>query len=784
MTELICGDCGEANDLESTFCAYCHAFLAWDDLGRAVPQAGVAGDRSSPATEQAIETQVMPPAQLTPDSATDQKDLPPTPGGEQDTTKGLFRVWIEDDEVNVPGTGEAATLVLRVANTSTIVDGYVIEAPEAPAWLAVESDQIHLLPKAEEAVQVHLRIRSETPVPAQVLQTTLRLTSTARAPAHADLPIKITVPVVDVPVQLHAEPRLLRVRDTQTAQFAVFADNSRSNRAVQLRFGGSDPELAVRFQFQPPVLELGPGASGSIQVVATAVAPEPGTEVSRALTVSADDGTRSVETVVTLNQVASAPVEDPPIELEAQPSLVRVRDTTVGNLRLIADNRGGQQPAQIHLRASDPESAVRVSWTASELEVPPGKTTYVDALLEAPLPEAGSEVTRTITVTAENGNQTTTTTATFVQEASATPMATLALRIDPNVVRVQDADSATSRVVVDNRRGRTSVQVSLSGIDPERSIRFTFSPSTVEVGPQQAAAVALRMDAWRPQPGQEVTRPFTVSASDGDVAVEASGSLVQACSRAAIETLAVELDPTVLRLGRRRQGMVTAVVDNRKGLQPLRVAMRGDDPENSIRFSFNPNVLDVAPAQLARVAVTLQARGVPGGQELNRPFTVSASDGQTEVVAQGNLVQTSMERRPVARVLFTLLGGLAMIVGGFLPFWSGLRSTAAELNVNRVVQFFAKGNLVTNNQVLAAQIGSVALIMSLFGVVAIFGLTGRTGRLTRVAAFAGFAFLALVFIAFAVGGVNGNIRNGPGLGALLLAAGCVSAYIGGLLARR
>lgn len=798
MAELVCAECGEANDFDAEFCVSCHAFLAWDEPERARAQSQAGAGRPEPQRKTAVETQVVP--RVEPRSGTRPRYGPPTASPstgsedvhEHDPSGGLLVARSERRQVVVPATGEPAVIEVQVTNTSTIVDGYTLEAVGAPGWLVAEVDGLELLPDATGTLPVRLRASSPTLVPAQVLTTVLRVTSIEGAPAYAELPVEVTVPVVDAPVQLRAEPRLLRVRDGETAEFTVLADNTRSNRAVQLRFGGSDPELAVRFRFEPAVLDLGPGGSGSVRVAASAAGPEPGSEVSRVLTIIGADGTRSVETLVTLQQLTSAMVEDPPVELEAQPSLVRVQDTTVGMLRLVADNRRGRQPALLRLRAGDPERAVRVTWTTPQLEVPPGQTRYVDARLQAPLPEPGSEVRRTITLTAENGSRTTTTTATFVQVASTSPMATLAVRTDPSVVRVADADTATSQVVLDNRRGRTGVRVVLSGADPERSIRFTFSPPTVDVPPGQAVAVALRMDAWRPQPGQEVTRPFTVSASDGDAVVEASGTWVQATSRSAMETLGVQLDPAVLRLGTRRHGGVAAVIDNRRGAQPVRVGLRGDDPENSLAFSFSPDVLDVAPGGLARTTVTIKAPGAAGGQEISRPFTVTASDGQSEVGAAGTLVQAAPERRPVARVLFTLLGALAMMLGGFLPFWGGRRETAADVNADVVLRFFADLRLAaaTRNAVLdrligqAAQVGSLALILIVLAVLAAFGLTGRSGRLTRLAAMLGLVLVVLVFVGFAVGGVNGGLGEAPGLGALLLAVGCICAYVGGLLVRR
>jgi hypothetical protein len=242
-----------------------------------------------------------------------------------------------------------------------------------------------------------MRVSSTTLVPAQQLHVTLRIRSLSQAPAQAELPIQVTVPAIDAPVRLHAEPSVLRVRDRDTASCTVVVDNSMSNQLVQLRFSGSDPELAVRFRFEPSVLEVGPAASGSVLVAVTAPRPEPGQEMSRLLTVTSLD-------------------------------------------------RAGR-----------------------------------------------------------------TATATLVQAASASPMSTLGLRIEPSVVRVNDAESATVQVTLDNRRGRSGLRIFLDGHDPEGAIQFTFSPPVVDLGAGQVTAVFLRLYSWRPPPGQELTRQFTVT---------------------------------------------------------------------------------------------------------------------------------------------------------------------------------------------------------------------------------------------------------------------------------
>src|SRR4051812_34856397 len=243
MAELVCRECGEANDFDAEFCAYCHAFLAWDEPQRAGSVRGATGARAPVAGEQVIETQVMPRVQVDGGPVDGQRrTVPRRRTSEDGSSGGLFQASTEQHEVTVPATGEPATLEVRVTNASTIVDGYRLEAVGAPPWLTVESDQVELLPDATQALRVRLRISSSTLVPAQVLPTVLRVSSMEQAPAYVDLPVRVTVPVVDVPVQLRAEPRLLRVRDAETVEFTVLAD-SRSNRPVQLRFGGSDPEL-------------------------------------------------------------------------------------------------------------------------------------------------------------------------------------------------------------------------------------------------------------------------------------------------------------------------------------------------------------------------------------------------------------------------------------------------------------------------------------------------------------------------------------------------------------
>jgi hypothetical protein len=224
------------------------------------------------------------------------------PGG----TEGLFRITAAQREVVVPATGEPAVLLVQVINTSAIIDGYSIEALDAPPWLQVESSQVHVLPDSEEPLSITMRVASPAPVPAQQIQLTVRIWSLSQAPAHVLLPLVITVPVLDVPVRLYAEPSVLRALDQDSATCKLVMDNSASNRPVQLHLVGSDPKLAVHFLLEPHILEVEPAASAFARVTVTAPRPEPGHEISRPLTLTAIDGGRRIDTSITFVQATSA----------------------------------------------------------------------------------------------------------------------------------------------------------------------------------------------------------------------------------------------------------------------------------------------------------------------------------------------------------------------------------------------------------------------------------------------------------------------------------------------
>ena len=112
-------------------------------------------------------------------------------------------------------------------------------------------------------------------------------------------------------------------------------------------------------------------------------------------------------------------------------------------------------------------------------------------------------------------------------------------------------------------------------------------------------------------------------------------------------------------------GRLRVHLDNRDGAFPLAARLYGTDPEQVVRFAFRPSTLEVAPGQVGVADVRLSAPRPDGGETLTRPFTVVADDGRGAVDAAGSFVQSAGDRRPLWRVLLTVLGALLVAVGCF-----------------------------------------------------------------------------------------------------------------------
>jgi hypothetical protein len=130
----------------------------------------------------------------------------------------------------------------------------------------------------------------------------------------------------------------------------------------------------------------------------------------------------------------------------------------------------------------------------------------------------------------------------------------------------------------------------------------------------------------------------------------------------------------------------------------------------------------------------------------------------------------------VARLLLTLFGALAMILGALLPWWAVSGQRGVDLNVDSFAQAFR-----FNVDLRGAESSiSVGLVIMALAILMIFGLTGRSGWLSRIAGLLGAMLVIGTFVAVAVAG--GDIM--PARGAIVALAGCIAGYIGGLLVKR
>ncbi len=539
-----CSTCGEQNTPDAQFCSSCGSYLGWQGPPTLVrsPSVHPSPGTDGPSVEAESQGETHRPA--------------PGVSAEQEP----FEAVLDATETTVTLEGTPATVIVRVSNTSHLVDSYVVDAVDGPPWLEVTAGKAELLPSTSGTVVTQIRIVSRRLVAAQQLSLVLRVSNTTGRSASRDLPVTVTVPVVTAPIRLRAEPQQLRVRDAAPGVCRVVVSNSGSNRWTQVR-----------------------------------------------------------------------------------------------------------------LSATDPEQVVRATWRSTQLQIPPGGEAMTEVRFEAPLPDPGGEVTRAITILATEGH----------------------------------------------RRAETAVV------------------------------------------------------------------LTQSASQAAIDTVVLGLDPSVLRLHGRRRGRITAVVDNRRGTAAVALSLRGRDPEKRLRFAFSPSTLRVEPGGEASVLVRVTAPRTPSGQEVIRPLTIAVTDGHTETRAEGSVIQQAASWRGLARILLVILGGLLIFLGATLTFVADTGSSAFQLTAAEIAGKLASAHpeLGIPDQLNAGgveNVVSVGLILIILAGLMLFGLTGRSGRLTRVAAMTGL----VVVVATLVGSTALATGSGPGPGAVVAGLGCVMGYVGGLLARR
>jgi hypothetical protein len=91
------------------------------------------------------------------------------------------------------------------------------------------------------------------------------------------------------------DPEQVVARNSRNGRFNVQVDNKRGAMPLRVRLSGADPERAVRFSFDPGVLEIPPGLVAWSAARISAPRPGSGEQLTRPIKVIADDGIGSIE---------------------------------------------------------------------------------------------------------------------------------------------------------------------------------------------------------------------------------------------------------------------------------------------------------------------------------------------------------------------------------------------------------------------------------------------------------------------------------------------------------
>ena len=478
-----------------------------------------------------------------------------------------------------------------------------------------------------------------------------------------------------------------------------------------------------------------------------------------------------------------------PVTIRTEPTVIRLRDAVQGRFAVHVDNRGSNHPRRFVLSGSDDEGVVRFALGPRTLDVPPDGVASASVQVTAPAPAAGERLERTLTVRAAAepavDGPPPTAVVRLVQETSAAPVEVpVRIRLEPSALRTLDTPVVELTVVVDNRTGNRERRVRLTGRDPERRIGFAFRAAELWVPAGVERATPAQLHAPLPRPGDHVTRPFAVTATDGRHESEASGTWEQHAAPAPLTTARLILEPQKVVSRSAGPGRLRVQLDNRAGAAALSVRLHGTDPERVVRFGFRPDTLHVPPGGVGWADVRISASRPDGGETLTRPFAVVAEDGRGSVEAEGVYVQSAGDRRPLWRAVLTVLGALLIAVGCFRDWLVGdpdslLPGVSTITNaVRSAVGIAAPADTQEAALLLRTLQPAERTVTLLLAAVMLFGLTGAKGRLTRVTGLVVTVTIVVAVLFWRSTGLS------PADGALLVALGGVVGFVGGLFVRR
>jgi hypothetical protein len=525
MTEHACEQCGAENAPDAQFCVKCDFYLGWDTRGSTLGNAPLT---SSQPVVRETHSQKFPVVsvdrpQRRPDP---QPARRPSSSGRQAEAP---TVTLETEEV-VVHPDEGGTFDVRIHNSSSIVDGYTVEAAKAPPWLTITHPEIRVLTDEEQLTTVTLGIRPEFSVYVQRFHLPVQIRSVENSAVYAEVNLVVVIPRIGGPVTMTPEPHVVRMRDQTAGRFRIHLDNKESNYPQRYQLDGSDPEGVVRFTFRPHIVECPPLRVSTVEVRFEAPAPEVGQQANRTLNITAANDENKVEAVVNVAQLTSAAPPDSPVRLRLEPSVTRVADSTTAEVSVMIDNSRGSKDRQLRFAGRDPERKIRFAFAQQQVFVRAGKQARVGVRVNAPLPDQGEEMERQFAVVCHDGKDESEATGSIVQFASASPITTAQIRLDPQHVVVRNSSRGRAMVTVDNSRGGLPLSVWLSGSDPEGAVQFEFAPPRIDMPARGYGQAWLRLRADLPGNAKAVDREIKVIAADQSGRIEADGRFSQSMS--------------------------------------------------------------------------------------------------------------------------------------------------------------------------------------------------------------------------------------------------------------
>ena len=368
------------------------------------------------------------------------------------------------------------------------------------------------------------------------------------------------------------------------------------------------------------------------------------------------------------NVMLTVPRYGPPVTIRARPEVVRLVDETDGRIEVFLDNSASNYPRRLQLAASDAEAVVKFQFSSPSVEVAAGGNATVEVGFRAPVLQAGEARTRQLTISAtEDDNKAEATVVVNQERSQAVP---LRLRLEPSVLRVEDCPVADLTLLIDNREGRQDRTLRLEGRDPEGAVRFSFATPQVVVPAGKIAKTRLSVSAAAPRSGEEVSRPFSVIATDDVNESEASGTFVQITTELPIRLARLQIAPETLRRRNKSTGRYRFAIENGDDAQWLTAQMFGSDPEGVVRFSFSPDRVELAPGGSAWGWVGVSAPRPERGSAATRQLHIGATDGNESVTTTGTFIHSAGDWIPIVRTVLTLIGAVLVLLGAFTPWMS------------------------------------------------------------------------------------------------------------------